>query len=109
VRSLIAHPGFTTTRLVANGLNAPLRVIVSALLPMVSMTVDQGALPQLRAAADPNAEGGQYYGPDGKKERKGRPVVVDTIPEAKDPETAARLWTLSEELTGVRYPVGADA
>jgi NAD(P)-dependent dehydrogenase (short-subunit alcohol dehydrogenase family) len=109
VRSLIAHPGFTTTRLVANGLNAPLRLVGRAVAPMLSMTVDEGALPQIRAAADPNAQGGQYYGPDGKGERKGRPVVVETIPEAKDQETAARLWTLSEELTGVRYPVGADA
>jgi NAD(P)-dependent dehydrogenase (short-subunit alcohol dehydrogenase family) len=109
VRSLIAHPGFTRTQIVENGLNAPARVIGRILIPLTCQSVEDGTLPQLRAATDPNARGGQYYGPDGRRERKGRPVVVEPVPAAKDPETAARLWTLSEELTGVRYPVGADA
>jgi NAD(P)-dependent dehydrogenase (short-subunit alcohol dehydrogenase family) len=109
VRSLLAHPGFTRTQLVDNGLTAPLRLLARIVLPLTAQSLEQGTLPQLRAATDPDAQGGQYYGPDGKKERKGNPVVVDVIPPAKDPETAARLWTLSEELTGVRYPVGADA
>jgi NAD(P)-dependent dehydrogenase (short-subunit alcohol dehydrogenase family) len=109
VRSLIAHPGFTRTQIVENGLNAPARVIGRLLIPLTCQSVEDGTLPQLRAATDPNARGGQYYGPDGRRERKGRPVVVEPVPAAKDTETAARLWTLSEELTGVRYPVGADA
>jgi NAD(P)-dependent dehydrogenase (short-subunit alcohol dehydrogenase family) len=109
VRSLLAHPGFSATRLVANGLNLPLRVLSHLVLPFVTQSQEAGALPQLRAAVDPGAQGGQYYGPSGKGERKGDPVVVDTIPEAKDLETAAKLWTLSEELTGVRYRLGADA
>ncbi|MFC3493943.1 oxidoreductase [Glycomyces rhizosphaerae] len=107
VRSLLAHPGFSATRLAANGMNAPMRLVTRLIMPFVTQSQADGALPQLRAAVDPGAQGGQYYGPSGKKERKGHPVVVDTIPEAKDPETGTRLWTLSEELTGVRFALAA--
>ncbi|GAA2147526.1 oxidoreductase [Glycomyces algeriensis] len=107
VRSLIAHPGFSATKLVDNGMNAPARLITNLIMPFVTQSQAEGALPQLRAATDSKAQGGEYYGPDGKRERKGAPVVVDTIPEAKDRETAARLWTLSEELTGVKFELAA--
>ncbi|MDN3241728.1 oxidoreductase [Glycomyces tritici] len=108
VRSLLAHPGFSATRLVSNGLmNAPARLFIGLLMPFVTQSQAAGALPQLRAATDPAAQGGQYYGPQGKSERKGPPVLVDTTAEAKDPETAARLWTISEALTGVRFALAA--
>ncbi|MFG3343305.1 oxidoreductase [Glycomyces sp. NPDC048151] len=107
VRSLIAHPGFSATRLMANGTNLPIRVVGSLVMPFVTQSQADGALPQLRAATDPKAQGGEYYGPKGKNERKGPPVVVDTIPEAKDQGTANRLWTLSEELTGVKFQLAA--
>ncbi|MCC3763386.1 SDR family oxidoreductase [Glycomyces sp. TRM65418] len=109
VRSLIAHPGLTRTRLVANGFTGPLRLVGSVIMRFATQPVEQGALPQLRAATDPNAQGGQYYGPHGRREYRGGPVLVDVIAPARDPETAARLWSVSEELTGVRYPVGAEA
>ena len=109
VRSLLAHPGFSATRLVSNGMTVWTRFAATVILPLFTQSQAEGALPQLRAAVDPGAQGGQYYGPAGKRERKGHPVVVDTIPEAKDLETAAKLWTLSEELTGVHYRLGADA
>jgi hypothetical protein len=60
-----------------------------------------GALPTLRAATDPAAVGGQYYGPDRMFETRGYPVVVTAADTAYDREVAARLWELSEELTGV--------
>lgn len=107
VRSLLAHPGFSATKLVDNGMNAPVRVITRVIMPFVTQSQAEGALPQLRAATDPKAQGGEYYGPAGKKERKGHPVVVDTVPAAKDPETAARLWTVSEELTGVKFQLAS--
>jgi NAD(P)-dependent dehydrogenase (short-subunit alcohol dehydrogenase family) len=107
IRSLLAHPGFSATRLVANGMNAPLRLVTNLIMPFVTQSQADGALPQLRAATDPNAQSGEYYGPAGRRERKGPPVVVDTIPEAKDPAVAARLWTLSEKLTGVKFALAA--
>ena len=62
-----------------------------------------GALPSLRAAVDPDARGGQYYGPDGKGEKSGYPIVVDSNSASKDEQDARRLWDLSEELTGIHY------
>jgi hypothetical protein len=63
-----------------------------------------GALPTLYAATSPEAKGGEYIGPDGFMEMKGSPTVVQPKPQGKDESVAKRLWTVSEELTGVVYP-----
>jgi hypothetical protein len=62
-----------------------------------------GALPTLRAAVDPEARGGEYYGPGGRMEQTGHPVRVDSNDRSKNREDASRLWELSEHATGVRY------
>lgn len=64
-----------------------------------------GALPTLRAAVDPQAKGGQYFGPGGFMEVRGHPVVVESNADSHDQETQQRLWAVSAELTGVTYPV----
>ena len=65
----------------------------------------QGALPSLLAATDPVVKGGQYYGPDGFRELRGYPVLVDSGKQSKDVAVQERLWKVSEELTGVTFPV----
>ena len=72
---------------------------------IATQPADMGALPTLRAATDPGAQGGQYYGPDGIGEVKGHPKVVKSSAQSHDEDIQRRLWTLSEELTGVTYPV----
>ena len=62
-----------------------------------------GALPTLYAAAAPNVAGGAYYGPDGFRETRGYPVRVFSNQRSQDRAVAARLWKVSEELTGVEY------
>ena len=52
----------------------------------------------------PEANGGEYIGPDGFMEMKGYPKVVEPKPQAKDLATAEKLWAVSEQLTGVVYP-----
>ncbi len=64
-----------------------------------------GALPTVRAATDPEVTGGQYYGPSSRSEYAGPPVLVRSTPESHDEAIARRLWTVSEQLTGVPYPV----
>ena len=64
-----------------------------------------GALPTLRAATDPGARSGQYYGPDGIGDSAGHPKVVESSAQSHDEDLQRRLWTVSEELTGVTYPV----
>jgi len=57
----------------------------------------------LFAATAPGVAGGDYYGPDGMGEMRGYPTKVGTKPTARDPAMAARLWVLSESLTGVAF------
>jgi NAD(P)-dependent dehydrogenase (short-subunit alcohol dehydrogenase family) len=98
--ALAAHPGFADTELMRY-----LDFIPTFLWKPVTQPADKGALPTLRAATDPDAQGGQYYGPDGIGEIKGHPKVVKSSAQSHDEDLQRRLWTLSEELTGVTYPV----
>jgi NAD(P)-dependent dehydrogenase (short-subunit alcohol dehydrogenase family) len=102
--AVAAHPGFSATELVRNS-PAALRLIARAILPLVSQPAAMGALPTLRAATEPGVLGGQYYGPDGRGERTGHPVVVASNAQSYDLALQRRLWSVSEELTGVAFPV----
>lgn len=71
---------------------------------MLTQKPEMGALPTLRAAVDPAAVGGQYYGPGGWGEIRGYPKLVTSSPGSNDRTIQQRLWTVSEELTGVTFP-----
>jgi len=60
----------------------------------------------VRAATDPSVLGGQYHGPDGLAERRGHPRLVTSSADSYDSTVQQRLWAVSEDLTGVRFPVG---
>ena len=62
-----------------------------------------GALPTLRAATDPAAQSGDFFGPDGFKEIKGFPVNVESNKLSHNETIAAKLWDISEKLTGVKF------
>ena len=100
-----AHPGGSRTELTRN-LPRPIEA-VSKLAEPLFQGADMGALPTLRAATDPGVIGGQYFGPDGFGEQRGYPVVVASSRPSHDVAAQRRLWTVSEELTGVTYPVPA--
>lgn len=95
--ALAAHPGGSNTEL---GRHLPL---LDPVFRMVSQTAAMGALPTLRAATDPAAEGGQYFGPSGPFELRGYPKVVSSSRQSHDEALQRRLWSVSEELTGVSY------
>jgi NAD(P)-dependent dehydrogenase (short-subunit alcohol dehydrogenase family) len=99
--ALAAHPGFSDTELMRY---LP-GFVPDFMWRPVTQPADKGALPTLRAATDPGAHGGQYYGPDGIGEIKGHPKVVESSAQSHKEELQRRLWTMSEELTGVTYPV----
>jgi hypothetical protein len=98
-----AHPGLSNTNLADhmfdNRAAQILRPLADKLLPSAYM----GALPTLRAAVDPEAQGGDYYGPDGYNSMRGYPIKIDTNPAAQNMADAQKLWQVSEELTGVSY------
>lgn len=100
--ALAAHPGFAGTELVRN-LSPVTRAFYRPLVWLLGQDSRMGALPTLRAAVDPAARGGDYYGPDGRFEAKGYPVRVETVDGARDAEAQRRLWEESERLTGVTY------
>ena len=105
-RSLVAHPGLSRTGFVANGpgLNNPLvRGVTDVVFALAGQDENHGAFPTLFAATAPEAEGGHFYGPGGFQEFFGPPVEVRAAPQGLDEAVARQLWTVSEQLTGVRY------
>ncbi|OKH77957.1 short-chain dehydrogenase [Mycobacterium sp. ST-F2] len=101
--ALAAHPGRSNTELARHVPLPPafLNPVVERLFQSAAM----GALPTLRAATDPAAFGGQYYGPDGRFQQTGYPKVVGSSDQSHDTALQQRLWAVSEELTGVTFPV----
>ncbi len=102
--SVSAHPGLSSTAIVRE-LSGPMKYIISAALGVIGQSDEQGALPQLYAATAAGAqpEPGGYYGPDGLGEFKGSPAPAKVAPQAADPTAGPRLWSLSEQATGVAY------
>ncbi|MGB3332909.1 MAG: SDR family NAD(P)-dependent oxidoreductase [Mycobacterium sp.] len=98
-----AHPGGSRTELTRN--LPPLLARITPLIEPLFQGADMGALPTLRAATDPAVRGGQYYGPDGWGQQRGYPKVVESSSKSHDVDVQQRLWTVSEELTGVVYPI----
>ncbi|MGE0216588.1 SDR family NAD(P)-dependent oxidoreductase [Mycolicibacterium sp.] len=100
--AVAAHPGTSNTELARN-LPGLVRPVVEAAARVLAQEPAMGALPTLRAATDPSVRGGQYYGPDGFAEQRGYPKVVQSNAKSHDEAVARRLWTVSEELTGVTF------
>jgi NAD(P)-dependent dehydrogenase (short-subunit alcohol dehydrogenase family) len=102
--AVAAHPGMSNTELARNS-PAAVRLPLTWLAPVVTQTASMGALPTLRAATDPAVLGGQYYGPGGVGEVRGHPRLVTSSEESYDAAVQQRLWAVSEDLTGVKFPV----
>src|SRR5580693_3020073 len=98
-----AHPGGSNTELMRN-LPRWATAVYPVLEPLFQDSA-MGALPSLRAATDPGVLGGQYYGPDGFAQTRGYPELVSSSRKSHDVDLQRRLWAVSEELTGVVYPV----
>jgi len=109
VISVAAHPGGAATSLGRRMTDRPGYRLFLPLLEWLSQSAAQGARPILRAATDPNAAGGEYYGPAGRLGMRGHPVTVPSSSCSHDLGAAARLWELSETLTGVRFLSAGEA
>ncbi|MEV5568954.1 oxidoreductase [Spirillospora sp. NPDC052269] len=105
VRSVLAHPGYTSTNLQTSTPVGMTKLLFGRILAPLAQSPEQGALPQLYAATDLNADGGQLIGPSGMAELRGAPKQVQLAPTATDPETGRRLWELSEQLTDLPFAV----
>jgi NAD(P)-dependent dehydrogenase (short-subunit alcohol dehydrogenase family) len=98
-----AHPGFARTSLFASGPGGLLSLASDFAAPLFGHSAADGARPILFAATSPQAKPGAYYGPGGFGELRGAPAPALIMPRARDAATAARLWDVSEKLTGTSF------
>lgn len=107
VESVACHPGWAATDLQTTGpamAGAKLRERITGVASrLFAQSAAMGALPMLYAATAENVDGGDYIGPGGPFEMRGYPVHVASSERSYDHATARRLWTVSEELTGVVF------
>jgi NAD(P)-dependent dehydrogenase (short-subunit alcohol dehydrogenase family) len=110
VKSLLAHPGYSATNLQVSGPTGLVKQVLRLGNALLAQSADDGAIPQLYAATAPGVESGEFIGPDGFGEYRGKhPRRVDATDRAHDEELARRLWEVSEGLTGVTYPLARRA
>jgi NAD(P)-dependent dehydrogenase (short-subunit alcohol dehydrogenase family) len=107
IESLLAHPGSAVDLLsdkrpgINDGPVKPLDVLSA----IISQGKDRGAWPIVRAAIDPNARGGEFYGP--RRSVSGRPVLLDPVPSSASAEFGAEFWQQAEAATGITFnPAG---
>ena len=105
VVSVLAHPGLTRTNLTPRAWEHRGRLgrMIARGGLLATQPVEQGTLPQLYAATAPGVRGGQFFGPSGLWETRGRVAEAKLSREAADPAVGRRLWTAAQDLTGVRY------
>jgi NAD(P)-dependent dehydrogenase (short-subunit alcohol dehydrogenase family) len=95
--AVVVHPGATKTDLPVHW------PMVRILTPLIGQAPEMGALPTLYAATAPDVQGGDYYGPRDWGGLRGSPKKLHSSRGSYDTEVAAKLWAVSEALTGVRY------
>ncbi len=97
IKSLAAHPGFSKTDL-------QVHMDKDMLASLDLMTAKEGAQPILAACLREDAKGGQYWGPDGYNEQKGKPALAKIDAAALDETLNAKLWDWAKETTKVNFP-----
>jgi NAD(P)-dependent dehydrogenase (short-subunit alcohol dehydrogenase family) len=102
--AVAAHPGGSSSEL-----SRHLPSVAQLVFRPLEQSTEMGALPTLRAATDTAVLGGQYFGPGSLMGMRGNPNVVSSNDRSHDAAAQRRLWTVSEELTGVRFPFPAEA
>ncbi len=97
--SIAAHPGYSATNITQNSTWMHLATA------RVAQSAYAGSLPTLRAAIDPDACGGSYWGPRYMMQMFGPPVAVSSNKRSTNSADAKRLWETSEGLSGVVFPL----
>ncbi|MYA83191.1 MAG: SDR family NAD(P)-dependent oxidoreductase [Acidimicrobiales bacterium] len=100
--ALAAHPGWAETEILRDfrGIR-----FIEPLIGPLRNSAATGALATLRAATDPAAAGGEFYGSDGWFEMRGHPVLVGSSDRSRDAELQRQVWAASENVTGVTFPI----
>jgi NAD(P)-dependent dehydrogenase (short-subunit alcohol dehydrogenase family) len=104
MRSIPVHPGGARTHVFNKETKTD--TVIGGLIKLLGHSAAQGALPALFAATSDEAYNGIYYGPNGFKELSGYPAEAKASFQAQNQILGERLWTISEEMTGVTYDFG---
>jgi NAD(P)-dependent dehydrogenase (short-subunit alcohol dehydrogenase family) len=107
VLATAAHPGYSATNLQSHSENRLMEVLMVIGNRVIAQDDKGGALPTLYAAVA-DVPGNSYAGPSGFMEGRGAPKLVGRSKEALDEGVARRLWDVSEQLTGVSFPLTAQ-
>lgn len=105
VKVIAAHPGTANTGLFKHLNGSKWADKLDWVLNLFMQSAFDGALPGVRAATDEHALGGEYYGPSGFLESKGKPIIVASNSLSHSRIKARRLWRISEELTGTSFDI----
>ena len=110
--AVAVHPGYSNTNLQTEAARMSGSMITGRLMAaasrMAAQSPEMGALPSLYALTADDVRGGDFIGPGGLMQMWGYPTKVEPAAAAKDLELAARLWAVSQQLTGVRYDALAN-
>ncbi len=106
--ALSAHPGISTTELSRSAPKLLTTVLRYTLAPLLTHPPHKAALSQIQAALDPDAKGGEYYGPTGFREFKGSPGEATQLAYALDESHQDQLWAVAKDATGATFPWEAD-
>ncbi|MCU0283462.1 MAG: oxidoreductase [Candidatus Nanopelagicales bacterium] len=108
LRSIAVHPGYAATNLQAVGPQMSGSRIAMALSRLgnrvLAQSAEAGAWPTIMGATDPDVPSGAFLGPTGLAHQRGLPGYETPSQAARDLPSAARLWAVSQDLTGVTYP-----
>jgi len=107
IRSMAAHPGYSSTNLQSHTESIQDKLLGIGNL-LMAQSAEMGALPELYAATRPDLPGGTYIGPDGFAERAGHPRPVGSNKASHDLDKQRALWEASERLTGVSFSFAGD-
>jgi NAD(P)-dependent dehydrogenase (short-subunit alcohol dehydrogenase family) len=99
VRAQAVHPGFVATEIYSES-----GFVVGLVVRLAAQSPAWGALPVLYAAVA-DIPGNSFAGPSHFAHMRGAPELIGRSPAAKDAQLASRLWDVSEQLTGVAWPL----
>lgn len=101
--SVVCHPGISATNLMSRGSGKESNSILKFLFGLAGQPAEKGAMPTLFATTNPFLKGGEYIGPNGRRNYRGIPAISTEADSLFNAPLAKKLWEVSENLSGVTF------
>lgn len=103
VQIQVCHPGASRTNLLNDTASTFDKIVWSILSPIIAQSAEKGSWPEVMCATEKTLKSEKLYGPTKRAETVG-PIDECPLDEcALDLDMAAKLWTLSEQKTSLRW------